>query len=81
MRAESGELGLKHSAAEQAAIEGLLERAVADRVEELVNADWGGLRTDPAWDDLQDEPRFQALLKQVGLDVWPKCITSSGQKD
>ncbi|MBE7499221.1 MAG: protein kinase [Verrucomicrobiales bacterium] len=49
-----------------------LERAVEDRAEEIVNADWGGLRTDPAWDDLQDEPRFQALLRRAGLDVWPK---------
>jgi tetratricopeptide (TPR) repeat protein len=49
-----------------------LERAVEDRAEEIVNVDWGGLRTDPAWDDLREEPRFQALLKQVGLDAWPK---------
>ena len=35
-------------------------------------ADGGGLRTDPAWDDLPHEPRFEALLKPVGLDVWPK---------
>ncbi len=47
-------------------------RPVEDRAEEIVNADWGGLRTDPAWDDLGEEPQFQALLKQVGLDVWPK---------
>jgi hypothetical protein len=49
-----------------------LERAVGDRAEEIVNVDWGGLRTDPAWDDFRDDPRFLALLKQAGLDEWPK---------
>jgi hypothetical protein len=49
-----------------------LEKAFEDQNEGLVNADLGGLRTDPAWDDLRDEPRFQVLLKKVGLDTWPK---------
>jgi hypothetical protein len=49
-----------------------LERAYEERSELLVQADDGGLRTDPAWDGLQAHPRFQALLKKVGLDVWPR---------
>ncbi|MBL9135801.1 MAG: protein kinase [Verrucomicrobiales bacterium] len=51
-----------------------LERAEQERSEHLVFADFGGLRTDPAWDQLQDHPRFLALLKKVGLDVWPVPI-------
>ncbi|MCK6501200.1 MAG: hypothetical protein L6Q38_17100, partial [Nitrospira sp.] len=51
-----------------------LEKAESDRSEFLVLTDAGGLRTDPAWDGLQDHPRFQALLKKVGLDVWPVPI-------
>ncbi len=50
-----------------------LEKAEQDRSEYLFLPDLGGgLRTDPAWDDLQDEPRFRALLKKVGLDRWPR---------
>jgi tetratricopeptide (TPR) repeat protein len=49
-----------------------LEKAEADKSEYLIIADWGGLRTDPAWDDLQNEPRFKELLKKVGLDQWPR---------
>jgi tetratricopeptide (TPR) repeat protein len=49
-----------------------LEKAYEDRCEHLVNADSWGLRTDPSWKDLQNHPRFQTLLKKVGLDVWPK---------
>jgi tetratricopeptide (TPR) repeat protein len=51
-----------------------LEKAEADRSEFLVLPDGGGLRTDPAWDDLQDHPRFESLLKKVGLHVWPVPI-------
>ena len=51
-----------------------LEKAAADRAEELVLADFCGLRTDPAWDELQGHPRFQALLQKVGLDQWPVPI-------
>ncbi|MCK6500046.1 MAG: hypothetical protein L6Q38_11275, partial [Nitrospira sp.] len=51
-----------------------LERAEQERSEHLVFADFGGLRTDPAWDQLQDHPRFLALLKKVGLEVWPVPI-------
>lgn len=51
-----------------------LERAEADRSEFLVITDAGGLRTDPAWDGLREHPRFQALLRKVGLDVWPVPI-------
>lgn len=49
-----------------------LEKAYNDRCEHLVNADSWGLRTDPSWKDLQNHPRFQALLNKVGLDVWPR---------
>jgi tetratricopeptide (TPR) repeat protein len=49
-----------------------LNKAVDDRCEFLVHADGGGLRTDPAWDHLREEPEFNELLKKVGLDVWPK---------
>lgn len=51
-----------------------LERAFDKKAEALVNPHFGGggLRRDPAWDGLRDEPRFQALLKKIGLDVWPK---------
>lgn len=49
-----------------------LNKAVADCSEFLVHADGGGLRTDPAWDGLREEPEFKELLKAVRLDVWPK---------
>ena len=49
-----------------------LDKAYQDRCEHLVNADSWGLRTDPVWKDLQSHPRFLALLKKVGLDVWPR---------
>jgi tetratricopeptide (TPR) repeat protein len=50
-----------------------LEKAERDRSEYLFMGDsGGGLRIDPAWDDYMDEPRFQALLKKVGLDQWPR---------
>ena len=50
-----------------------LEMADEDRSEYLFLGDLGGgLRTDPAWDDLKDEPRFKELLKKVGLDQWPR---------
>jgi len=50
-----------------------LEKAYEDRCEQLVNVDFSwGLRTDPSWKGMESEPRFVALLKKVGLDVWPK---------
>lgn len=51
-----------------------LEKAYEDRSELLVQVDigMGGLRLDEAWDNLQAEPRFQELLRQTGLDTWPK---------
>jgi tetratricopeptide (TPR) repeat protein len=49
-----------------------LEKAEEDKSEYLIMADWGGLRTDLAWDDLQNERRFKELLKKVGLDHWPR---------
>jgi len=49
-----------------------LEKADDELSEYLLFADYGGLRTDPAWDDLKEEPRFKELLKKVGLDQWPR---------
>jgi TolB-like protein len=49
-----------------------LEQADKDKSEYLIFADYGGLRTDIAWDDLKGEPRFKELLKKTGLDMWPR---------
>jgi TolB-like protein len=51
-----------------------LEKAEADRTEYLFFADFAGLRTDPAWDDLQDEPRYWQLCDRLGLGKtqWPR---------
>jgi tetratricopeptide (TPR) repeat protein len=51
-----------------------LEKAERDRSEYLVNANFAGLRTDPIWDELQDEPRYWAICDAVGLgkDEWPR---------
>jgi hypothetical protein len=49
-----------------------LEQAAEDRSELLIHPDGSGLRADPSWDGLRDEPEFQAVLKKVGMDVWPK---------
>ena len=50
-----------------------LEKAEQDSSSYLILGDeGGGLRTDPAWDDLKEEPRFKELLKKVGLDQWPR---------
>ena len=57
----------------EAAVDWLM-KAERDQSEFLVFADWGGLRTDPAWDGMQEHPRFRALLKRVGLDRWPVPI-------
>lgn len=57
----------------EAAIDWLL-KAEEERSEFLTFADWGGLRTDPVWDGFLDHPRFQSLLKVVGLDQWPVPI-------
>ncbi len=54
-----------------------LEKAAADRSEYLFYPDWGGLRTDLAWDTLQDEPRYWKLCDRLGLgkDQWPRKIS------
>jgi len=51
-----------------------LERAYDDHSERLVNSDFGSLRTDPAWDNLRDDPRFEKLCQRVGLGKgqWPR---------
>jgi len=50
-----------------------LEKACDERSEWLISIEvFGGLRMDPAWKDLQAEPRFQQLLKRTGLDKWPR---------
>jgi tetratricopeptide (TPR) repeat protein len=40
----------------------------------IVHSDFGGLRTDEAWDDLRDDPRFERLCQRVGMGKgqWPK---------
>jgi serine/threonine protein kinase/tetratricopeptide (TPR) repeat protein len=51
-----------------------LEKAEGDRSEYLFFTDFGGLRTDPAWDGLQKEPRFWQLCERLGLGKaqWPR---------
>jgi tetratricopeptide (TPR) repeat protein len=51
-----------------------LEKAVHFKSVFIVHPDFGGLRTDPAWDDLRDDPRFEALCQSVGMgkDQWPR---------
>jgi hypothetical protein len=51
-----------------------LESAYEDRSERLVNSDYGGLRTDPAWSNLRGDPRFEELCRRVGLGQgqWPR---------
>jgi tetratricopeptide (TPR) repeat protein len=55
-----------------------LEKAEKDRSEYLFMVDLGGLRTDLAWDCLQDEPRYWALCDKLGLgkDQWPRKISA-----
>jgi TolB-like protein len=51
-----------------------LQRAIDDRCEHLFVPDWGGLRSDWAWDGLQKEPRYWQLCEQLGMgkDEWPR---------
>jgi len=51
-----------------------LELAEQDKSEFLMIAIEGNLRIDPAWEVLQDEPRFWALCEKLGLgkDQWPR---------
>jgi len=52
-----------------------LEKACDQRSDWLVSIEvFGGLRMDPAWKDLQAEPRFQQLLKRTGRDKWPRDL-------
>lgn len=52
----------------------LLEQAAEDRSEYLLMPDMGGLRTDLAWDGLQNEPRYWKLCERIGLgkNQWPR---------
>jgi serine/threonine protein kinase/TolB-like protein len=51
-----------------------LGRAIDYRSELIVFADFGGLRTDRAWDGMRDDPRFEDLCRRVGMGKgqWPK---------
>jgi tetratricopeptide (TPR) repeat protein len=44
------------------------------RSQYITHADFGGLRTDPAWDAFQGDPRFEKLCESVGLGQgqWPR---------
>jgi len=54
-----------------------LEKAAADHSEYLFYPDWGGLRTDLAWESLQDEPRYWQLCDRLGLGKgqWPRKLS------
>ncbi|MCZ7640254.1 MAG: hypothetical protein M5U12_31885 [Verrucomicrobia bacterium] len=51
-----------------------LQKAIDDRCEHLFIPDWGGLRTDWAWDGLTNETRYWHLCEQLamGKDQWPR---------
>jgi tetratricopeptide (TPR) repeat protein len=51
-----------------------LQKAVEYRSEYIVHSDFGGLRTDQAWNDLREDPRFEAICRRVGMGKgqWPK---------
>lgn len=51
-----------------------LRQAAEDRSEYLFLPDLGGLRTDPAWDDLQKDARYWEICDRVGLGRadWPR---------
>ena len=51
-----------------------LEKAADFKSPHIVHSDFGGLRTDPAWDAFQGDPRFEKLCESVGMgkDQWPR---------
>jgi serine/threonine protein kinase len=51
-----------------------LEKAVDYKSIYITHSEFGGLRTDPAWDEFRDDPRFEAICQKVGMgkDQWPK---------
>lgn len=51
-----------------------LNKAIDYHSEFITNPDYGGLRTDQAWDDLREDPRFEELCRRVGMGKgqWPK---------
>ena len=51
-----------------------LGRAIDYGSELIVTTDFGGLRTDLAWEGLRDDPRFEELCRRVGMGKgqWPK---------
>jgi tetratricopeptide (TPR) repeat protein len=51
-----------------------LEKAADFKSPYIVHSEFGGLRTDPAWDAFQGDPRFEKLCESVGMGKgqWPK---------
>jgi hypothetical protein len=51
-----------------------LNKAIDYHSEYITSSDFGGLRTDPAWNGLRDDPRFEALCRRVGMGKgqWPR---------
>jgi tetratricopeptide (TPR) repeat protein len=51
-----------------------LNKAIDYRSEYITSSDFGGLRTDPAWDGLREDPRFDEICRRVGMGKgqWPK---------
>jgi len=51
-----------------------LNKAIDYHSESITSSDFGGLRTDPAWNGMRDDPRFEELCRRVGMgkNQWPK---------
>ncbi len=61
---------------------GIIGRSACGKVwlqaERITGPDYGGLRTDHAWDGLRNDPRFEAICRRAGMgkDQWPNPATS-----